>query len=259
MVILKDRNLKVLFTVALLSAHAFAFAEEAMSHSQGQELIRQMNSTLSLLRAWSEENREKAEKLESYIKHDNVREQDNYEFEHKETWEKVKDLNQNSLMLLEASYSFAKKTESAAGYAEDSIRSDAWEKCIRSENCSFKKLNEMMDEESLKISDFTKRSAADTQKALIESIDKLNEMCSESSESKGLNSSIDTLSKVNTTQVTALSSLSGQISNLARITAHNFQMQKQNDELKQKADDLYYADAGTVESPHLDTSLKNYE
>lgn len=62
-------------------------------------------------------------------------------------------------------------------------------------------------------------------KALIESIDKLNEMCGESQEAKGLNSSIDTLSKVNSTQVTALSSLSGQVSNLARITAHNYQMQ----------------------------------
>ena len=89
--------------------------------------------------------------------------------------------------------------------------------------------------------------------------DKLNEMCGESQDAKGLNSSIDTLSKVNSTQVTALSSLSGQVSNLARITAHNYQMQKQNEELKQKADELYYADTGTVESPHLDTSLKNYE
>ena len=95
-----------------------------------------------------------------------------------------------------------------------------------------------MDEESLEISDFTKKSASDTQKALIESIDKLNEMCGESQDAKGLNSSIiDTLSKVNSTQVTALSSLSGQVSNLARITAHNYQMQKQNEELKQKADE----------------------
>ena len=33
----------------------------------------------------------------------------------------------------------------------------------------------------------------------------------------------------------------------------------QYDAMKQKADELYYADTGTVESPHLDTSLKNYE
>lgn len=50
-------------------------------------------------------------------------------------------------------------------------------------------------------------------------------MCGESQDAKGLNSSIDTLSKVNSTQVTALSSLSGQVSNLARITAHNYQIQ----------------------------------
>ncbi|MBQ8023201.1 MAG: hypothetical protein IJ254_02915 [Succinivibrio sp.] len=230
-----------------------------MTYSQGQELIYQLNNTLAILRSWSNENKTKSDKLETYIKHDNVREQDNYEYQHKETWAKVKDLNQNSLMLLEASYAFAKKTESAAEFSKNSIRTDAWEKCIRAKNCTFKKLNEMMDEESLELSDFTKKSASDTQKALIESIDKLNEMCGESQEAKGLNSSIDTLSKVNSTQVTAISSLSGQVSNLARITAHNYQMQKQNEELKQKSDELYYADTGTVQSPHLDTSLKNYE
>lgn len=251
MFILKDRLfmiLRLLLTSMLIFTSLTVNAEEkAMTYSQGQELIQQMNSTLAVLRSWSNENKTKSDKLENYIKHDNVREQDNYEYQHKETWAKVKDLNQNSLMLLEASY------------ALNSIRTDAWEKCIRSKSCTFKKLNEMMDEESLEISDFTKKSASDTQKALIESIDKLNEMCGESQDAKGLNSSIDTLSKVNSTQVTALSSLSGQVSNLARITAHNYQMQKQNEELKQKADELYYADTGTVESPHLDTSLKNYE
>lgn len=117
----------------------------------------------------------------------------------------------------------------------------------------------MMDEESLELSDFTKKSAQETQKALIESIDRLNEMCGESQDAKGLNSSIDTLSKVNSTQVSALTSLSGQVSNLARITAHNYQMQKQYEELRQKADEIFYADTANVESPHLDTSLKNYE
>lgn len=259
MVTTMNRILRFAIATAFLFTAIPSYSQGEMTYSQGQELIRQMNSTLSLLRSWSQENKEKADKLEQYIKRDNLREQDNYEYEHKETWSKVKALNQNSLMLLEASYSFAKNTESAAQYSQDSIRTEAWEKCIRSENCSFKKLNKMMDEESLKISDFTKKSALDTQKALMESIDKLNEMCGESQEARGLNSSIDTLSKVSSTQVTALSSLSGQVSNLARITAHSYQLQKQNEELKQKADELYYADNGTVESPHLDTSLKNYE
>lgn len=80
-----------------------------MTYSQGQELIQQMNNTLAVLRSWSNENKTKSDKLENYIKHDNVREQDNYEYQHKETWAKVKDLNQNSLMLLEASYAFAKR------------------------------------------------------------------------------------------------------------------------------------------------------
>jgi hypothetical protein len=52
--------------------------EKAMTYSQGQELIYQLNNTLAILRSWSNENKTKSDKLETYIKHDNVREQDNY-------------------------------------------------------------------------------------------------------------------------------------------------------------------------------------
>ena len=132
MFILKDRLfmiLRLLLTSMLIFTSFTVNAEEkAMTYSQGQELIQQMNSTLAVLRSWSNENKTKSDKLENYIKHDNVREQDNYEYQHKETWAKVKDLNQNSLMLLEASYAFAKKTESAAEFSKNSIRTDAWEK-----------------------------------------------------------------------------------------------------------------------------------
>lgn len=113
MFILKNRLfmiLRLLLTSMLIFTSLTVNAEEkAMTYSQGQELIQQMNSTLAVLRSWSNENKTKSDKLENYIKHDNVREQDNYEYQHKETWAKVKDLNQNSLMLLEASYAFAKR------------------------------------------------------------------------------------------------------------------------------------------------------
>lgn len=97
MFILKDRLfmiLRLLLTSMLIFTSLTVNAEEkAITYSQGQELIQQMNNTLAILRSWSNENKTKSDKLENYIKHDNVREQDNYEYQHKETWAKVKDLN----------------------------------------------------------------------------------------------------------------------------------------------------------------------
>jgi len=80
---------KRLFTKSLRSILLFMFMllftsmtvraeEKAMTYSQGQELIYQLNNTLAILRSWSNENKTKSDKLETYIKHDNVREQDNY-------------------------------------------------------------------------------------------------------------------------------------------------------------------------------------
>ena len=66
--------LRLLLTSMLIFTNLTVNAEEkAMTYSQGQELIQQMNSTLAVLRSWSNENKTKSDKLENYIKHDNVK------------------------------------------------------------------------------------------------------------------------------------------------------------------------------------------
>ena len=60
MFILKDRLfmiLRLLLTSMLIFTSLTVNAEEkAMTYSQGQELIQQMNNTLAILRSWSNEN-----------------------------------------------------------------------------------------------------------------------------------------------------------------------------------------------------------
>ncbi len=98
----------------------------------------------------------------------------------------------------------------------------------------------------------------DTQKNLMDSIDKLNELSLESKNAPGLNSAIDTLSKVNSTQATALVSLTNQVSNLNKLTASSIQAKRQEDELRRKGDDLYYQGDNQVKSPHFDLSYTKY-
>lgn len=230
-----------------------------MTQWQGDVLIERLNTTLSVLQNWSADNTNKANRLEQYFTKENVREDNNVAFRNKEAWSEVDKLNQNSLMLLEASYAFAKKTESAADFNAQSLRSKAWDDCLSEENCNFKKLNEMIDEEALKISEFTKTNALDTQKALLDSIDKLNDFSNQSRDSIGLNDSIDTLSKVNTTQASALMSLANQITNLTKLTAHNIQSQKEQREIEKKAEELYFAQNNPVKSDHLSIKLSDYK
>ena len=253
--ILLNTNFIILCLAGYLLINIAAAQSGGISHSQGSEMIEKLNATYKTLKAWSEDNSSKARKLESYFIKENSREESNSSFQYKDAWKSVQELNQNSMLLLEASYAFAKNTESAAGYSEDSIRSEAWLKCLKSDSCNFRKLNRMIDNEALSVSAQTKEKAIKTQQLLLESIDKLNEFSMQSEESLGLNDSIDTLSKVNATQANALVQLTAQISDLNRISSSEITKNHEKEKIKEKADELFLRNDNNTKSRHLDVTM----
>ena len=252
------RNFLVTLCVGSSLVSVAMAGDSNMTYEQGQDLIRKVDDTLKLLTAWNMDNLQKQQQLAKFMEFDNNRTNEDHEFANRDAWNKVLDLNQNQLMLLEASYAFAKKTESSATLVHNSVYTKAWDECLQSDNCSFSKLNTLIDKEALELSSFTKDSAMDTQKNLMDSIDKLNELSLDSKNAPGLNSAIDTLSKVNSTQATALVSLTNQVSNLNKLTASSIQAKRQEDELRRKGDDLYYQGDNQVKSPHFDLSYTKY-
>ncbi|MGN0894186.1 MAG: hypothetical protein ACI4ND_04230 [Succinivibrio sp.] len=251
-----------LIRVIIITLYVLMLQPCAMANSSDAVLVqmsKRLKESLEILRVWSKDNLSKSEDLSKYLSREYERDNANSEYINKEAWNEVKALNQNSLMLLEASYAFANKTKSTSEYISDSIRTKAFEECIKEEDCTFVKLNSMMDQEALELSSYAKENAQKTQQMLLENINKLNELCNESKDAPGLNSSIDTLSKVNSTQAGAMLSLTNQVSNLVRITAHDYQSRLQDHEIEKKSDELFYADSGKLKSPHLEMRLESYE
>ncbi len=238
-----------------VSAVMTTSSSSGMSFQQGNEIIDKLSRTLSTLKSWADDNTSKANRLEKYYIKENTREEDNYLYKNKAAWKDVKELNQNSMLLLEASYAFAKNTESAASFSEDAVRSRAWSECLNSRDCNFKKLNQMLDKEAISLSSDTKNNAIKTQKALLDSIDKLNEFSLQSEDSVGLNDSIDALSKVSATQANALVQLTSQISNLNRINAHDIQKKIEKEKLSNKADELFLLNENKTKSKHFKVSM----
>ena len=113
-----------------------------------------------------------------------------------------------------------------------------------------------MDKEALELSFFTSENALKTQQTLLDNIDKLEEFSNNSKDSKGLNSSIDALSKINSAQASALVTLTSQISNLNKLTADTYQNEINEKQLAQKSDELFFASNNEVKSPHLDLEVK---
>ena len=86
-------------------------ANKVTSSGSNNAMAATLNKTYALLKKWSDHNLDNEAQLRTFAKKEHERVQDNTSFEHKYAWDQVKALNRNSLMLLEASYAFAKQTQ----------------------------------------------------------------------------------------------------------------------------------------------------
>lgn len=251
-----------MFCIALLMCalinSASAFSIGAANSSGNAQMVASLNKTYDLLKSWSADNKRKEEALKLYANKSALIVDKNSQYQKKEAWQEVLELNKNSLMLLEASYAFAKQTQSYAELKENSLRTKAWEDCLNMEECNFKTLNQMMDDEALKLSSFTKNNAIKTQEMLLDSIDKLQNFNQDGKSAKGLNSSIDALSKINATQANALIYLTNQISNLTKLAASESQANLQEKQLEQKSNEQVFG-SSKINSPHFKVELKEYD
>ena len=168
----------------------------------------------------------------------------------------VRNLSQKDILLLEAAYSFAKQNEAQAGLSENSLKTLAFEKCINDGDCTFEKLNSMIDEEALKLAVEVKKQSVSTQKDLLEKINTLNDFISDSQNSETLSYSIKILSKINIYQGQMLTRLSEQIAILSNLEAHKMQLEHQSSVNQEKASEQFFNAKDTIHSKHLNISLQ---
>lgn len=237
---------------------SFAFCREYTSSvvvAKTSSIISQLNEGLDVLKQMSDKNTKDLSELKNSINEQNRKNDKNSTFYNKKSWEKVKSLTKDYLLLLEASYAFARNSQTQSEMSADEQRALAWSSCLSDGKCNFKKINTLLQKNDLELSTFIKENAKNTQSTLIDSIDKLNELSLEAQGSEGLNSSIDALTKVSTTQANVLVSLSTQISNLAKLKAQMIANEKEKAHLTDLADSKAMKADTNVRSDHMSVML----
>ncbi len=232
-----------------------ASAGTGMTAAQGDAVIRELKAAHKVIESWSNENIEKTRRLEDFFHTQNSREHNNTVFHSKESWNQISALAVDSSLLLEASYALAKNMESAVTYKKDSIRSRAFERCLKSGNCSFKKLSGMLDTSAMELSENTKRNAISTQKNLIKAIRELKALNLQSKRSSGLNDSIDALARINSTQAGSMMQLSSQIGTLTELNAMALQNSIEKKDIEKKELENFFKSPKKVRSEHLNLRI----
>jgi len=239
--------------LALISCSSFA--SQGMTASQGDAVIRELKAAHKVIDRWSNENIEKTRRLEDFFHTQNSREHNNTVFHSKESWNQISSLAAESSLLLEASYALAKNMESAVTYKKDSIRSRAFEKCLKSGSCSFKKLSGMLDTSAMELSENTKKNAISTQKNLIKAIKELKALNLQSKHSLGLNDSIDALARISSTQASSMMQLSSQIGTLTELNAMALQNRIEKRDIEKKELENFFKSPKKVRSEHLNLRI----
>lgn len=244
----------ILFTFISTSTYCKEY-QNSMTQAQGNILLNQINHGLNVLKQWSDKNTKELNELKLSINEQKSTNDKNSRFNSTKSWDKVKSLSREYLLLLEASYAFARHSQSQSELSSDEQRAMAWSSCLSDGKCNFKKINTLLLKNDLKISDFIKQNAKNTQLTLIDSIEKLNELSLEAENSEGLNSSIDALTKVSATQANVLVSLNTQLSDLAKLKAQIIANEKERLQMTDLADKRSMKAKENVHSSHMSVML----
>lgn len=226
----------------ILIALFISFKVLAAGNSQQPELhsmLNILNKQTKILKEWSQRNQKQNEELLKLSDKSSQREDLNHKVPNKNTWDKVKKLNQNSRLLLEACADTVDEYVSIGNYIKAYERSKAWNVCQDLNKCDFYNVTSSYNQETLELAQDTQEKGEILGKNLQQALAELENFNLEAQNTEGLNASIDTLSKVNSMTANSIITLTSQLNNLLNLSSLQAQKQSNLELLNAKADEEF--------------------
>ncbi len=226
----------------ILIALFISFKVLAAGNSQQPELhsmLNILNKQTKILKEWSQRNQKQNEELLKLSDKSSQREDLNHKVPNKNTWDKVKKLNQNSRLLLEACADTVDEYVSIGNYIKAYERSKAWNVCQDLNKCDFYNVTSSYNQETLELAQDTQEKGEILGKNLQQALAELDNFNLEAQNTEGLNASIDTLSKVNSMTANSIITLTSQLNNLLNLSSLQAQKQSNLELLNAKADEEF--------------------
>lgn len=244
-------------TKALILALYLAINNVYASSSNDAELrhmLALLREHTELLQKWSERNQEQNAELLELTSKSSER---NDITPNKDTWEKVNTLNQKSRLLLEACADTVDEYKSIGNYLLASERSQAWTVCQQADNCDFYKVTQAYDRQTLELAQNAYDKGALLGENLQEALAKLDAFSSEAQNAEGLNSSIDTLSKVSSMTANSIITLTSEMHSLLELSALNSKKDSEKELLSAVADENFLK-SNNISSEHLSLKIADH-
>lgn len=222
---MKKHAIPLLLAIALAVTLSFRGCAPATASEDTRvlnEIAEKLGSQLDTLRSWSESNQQSAQVL---LEQSNTAMQ-MAEYDHlkpnADTWDKVEELNEQSLGLLHATSSLWESYGTFSAYLASHKKAEAWQKCLEQKGayCSFRDALEELDTNTIDAATQAAKSAEESQSVIEDQIAKLESLSFEARGAEGLGAGLDTLSKVNAASASSLINLNNGIYTMIKLQAH---------------------------------------
>ncbi len=213
-----------------------------------------VESTLNILVNMCEDNQKRTRMIEQYLNEQKDHKETQETMHYKDAWREVKSLNQSATLLLEASYAMAKEQVSGTNNEIDRLKVTTWEECLKHE-CSFKKMNALLNKNTLTYLRKTKESALKTEEYLKDNLETLKDFNDEAQKTHGINDTLDMLNKVNSAQATALVQLNSQFASLKNLRTKEMEDQLNLEKIKEEAELQFFTSKEEQNSNHMQMRL----
>ena len=211
---------------------------------------------IAMIEQWATDNGYQIKQLQELM--------NSYELETKnslmpmlDAWKNLQSLHEDSLSLLHASNSVWKEFGDANRYFASFKRADAWQKCMQSQLCNFKKTLSLIDNTAIDFATKSYENAELMQKKLKVQINEVQKLNAEAKSSQGKAASLDALAKINSSVSSSLVDLNLQTSTMVKLISHDLASRNNEDLAVKSSYENFIKNEKPIKSPHIKMSLND--
>lgn len=215
-----------------------------------------ISQKVAAIEQWATDNANQIKQLQELV--------NTYELEAKNSimpmlsaWQDLQSLHEDSLSLLHASASVWQEFGDANRYLASFKRSDAWNNCIQSGHCNFKKTLRLIDNTAIDFATKSYQNAELMQEKLKSQIIEIQKLNLEARSSTGRAASLDALSKINSSISSSLVDLNLQTSTLVKLLSHDLAAKNNEDLATKSSYEIFMQTDEYIKSPHINLSIND--
>lgn len=240
------------FVFALLMSPA---AQAGWPVFDAQNWMENMLHKVAAIEEWGVDNQKQIEHLQE-MQRTNEWAKVNTELHNSESWQDIERIEQQTMVMVQASRTLWQELETFASYVEIFKQAEAWEKCFKAKYCDFGTYLEQLDDLLMVSAREAAFNAGDMQEHMQQKAETLKALSAAGRKAQGQADLLDNLSRINTETAASLIDLNTQTSALLQMLGNEFSARSSRQQGLREQSRAFRTSKGTWHHEHVDLRIR---